>query len=95
MAELVTGPRLVELAMAVTLLEVVVLLLRRRATGRGPAPREYLPNAVSGLCLMVALHASLGDAGWPWLAGPLAAAGLAHAVDIWLRIATEEPRPLR
>jgi hypothetical protein len=89
-AEFVASGRLVELAMALTLLEIAVLLVRRRATGRGPVARDYLPNALSGLCLMVALRAALGDAGWTWIAAPLAAAGLAHAADMWLRIAASD-----
>jgi hypothetical protein len=82
MAAFVTDGRLVELAIAVTLLEIVFLLVRRRMTGRGPAPRQYLPNAISGLCLMAALRAAQGDAAWPWIAAPVAAAGIAHAFDL-------------
>lgn len=83
MQDFLPGARaLVDLAIAITLVELLVLCLLHWRTGRGVAPRDLLPNLAAGLCLMAAVRASLTGAGWPWLAAGLLAAGLAHAVDV-------------
>jgi hypothetical protein len=73
---------LVDLVIALTVVEGLALALYHRATGRGVAPQDYALNLVSGLCLMLALRSVLAGAVWPWSAAALAAAGLAHGVDI-------------
>ena len=75
---------LVDLVIVFTLIEGLVLLLVHRATGKGVAPREFLLNMVSGLCLMLALRALVHDAGAAWVAMCLLAAGVAHT-DLWVR----------
>ncbi|MEP7297898.1 MAG: hypothetical protein ABI702_17075 [Burkholderiales bacterium] len=76
---------LIDLVIAFTLIEGVVLLLVHRITGRGVAAREFVLNMASGLCLMLALRGLVRDAGVPWLALCLLAAGVAHGADLWLR----------
>lgn len=76
---------LVDLVIGVTVLEGAALLLYHRATGRGPAPRDYLVNMVAGLCLMLALRALAHDAGAAWIASCLLGAGLAHLGDLLMR----------
>ena len=76
---------LVDLVIVFTLIEGLVLLLVHRATGKGVAPREFLLNMVSGLCLMLALRALVHDAGAAWVAMCLLAAGVAHGTDLWVR----------
>ncbi len=76
---------LVDLVIAFTLIEGAALLLLHRATGRGVAPRDFVLNMVSGLCLMFALRAQVHDAGLAWVATCLLAAGAAHATDLWRR----------
>jgi hypothetical protein len=73
---------LVDLAIAVTVVEGVVLVLLHRAGGRGVAPRDYLPNLLAGLCLMVALRCLAGGAAPAWIALWLLIAGLAHVTDL-------------
>lgn len=88
MAEFATSGRLVDWVIAFTLLEVLVLVIYHRRTGRGVAPALLIPNVASGLCLMLALRAALAQAAWPWIVLPLAASGIAHASDLhrrWLR----------
>jgi hypothetical protein len=68
-----------------TLLEGLGLWAFHARTGRGLAPRDYALNMASGLCLMLAVRAALGTAAWPWVAVWLAAAGLAHGLDLWRR----------
>ena len=73
---------LVDLVIALTVVEAVVLALLHRVGGRGVAPREYLANLLSGLCLMAALRCLAGHAEPAWIALWLLAAGLAHATDL-------------
>jgi len=76
---------LIDLVIAITLVECVALALYHRSTGHGVAPRDYLANLASGLCLMLALRCLAREAGAAWTAGFLVAAGLAHATDLWMR----------
>lgn len=79
---------LIDVAIAVTLVEMVALALHHRLTGRGVSPGEVGLNMLAGLCLMLALRSLAHDAGPAWVASFLAAAGIAHATDLrqrWLR----------
>ena len=73
---------LIDVVIAVTVLEALVLTVVHRRSGRGLAPAEFLPTLASGLCLMFALRAGLTSAGWGWVAAGLMLSGLAHAVDL-------------
>lgn len=73
---------MIDLLIGFTLLEGMALVAYHRLTGRGVRPGDFLMNLVSGLCLMCALRVALSGAAWPWIAGWLAAAGLAHAWDL-------------
>ena len=79
------GSDLVDIAIAVTVAELMALLVYHRATGRGLAPSRLLPNIAAGIFLMLALRLEMLDAGWPWLAACLALAGGAHVIDLWMR----------
>ena len=70
---------------AFTLVEGAALLLVYRATGRGVAPRDFVLNLISGLCLMLALRALVRDAGAAWIAVCLLGSGGAHGADLWRR----------
>ena len=76
---------LIDAVLVFTLLECAGLALYHRSTGKGVAPRDWLANLVSGLCLMLALRCLARDAGAAWIALFLLCAGLAHGSDIWLR----------
>ena len=73
---------LIDVVIAFTLLEMLALALFHRATGRGLAPRDFLPSLAAGLALMFAVRAGITGAGWAWVAAGLLAAGLAHALDV-------------
>ena len=83
--EFLSGPHLIDLVIGVTLLEGLALMAYHRASGKGVAPRDFIVNWLSGLCLMFALRAAVAAAWWGWAALWLLAAGLAHAVDLWAR----------
>lgn len=82
----VTGGGLIDGIIAMTLLEVAALLLYHQQTKRGLAPREYLLNVISGLCLMLALRSLLQGSMWQLIALFLTAAGFAHVADIAQRL---------
>jgi hypothetical protein len=69
-----------------TVLEMLLLVIYRRATGRGLAAEEFVANMLSGLCLMLALRALASGAAAAWIVLPLMASGLAHAADLWRRL---------
>ena len=77
---------LAEIALAVTVAELIGLLAYHRLTGRGLSPSRLLPNICAGIFLMLALQAELLDAGWQWFAASLGCAGAAHLVDMAMRI---------
>ena len=77
---------LVDAIIALTLLETGVLLVLHLTTKRGLAPRDYLLNVASGLCLMLALRCALTGAAWFFVPVWLIAAGAAHTADIALRL---------
>ena len=84
--------QLVDAVIAFTLLECAALVAYHRVTGRGVAPREFVLNGVSGLCLMLALRSLARDAGAVWVALFLLLAGAAHITDIVLRWRRRAPR---
>ena len=85
LAAWLAGGHVVDVAIAVIVLEAVALSAYRRNTGRGLAPRDYLANLLAGLLLMLALRVALAAAPWPWIALALLGAGVAHAVDLRAR----------
>ncbi|CAN5339778.1 hypothetical protein BH11PSE10_BH11PSE10_18520 [soil metagenome] len=72
---------LVDLVLAVSLLELLWLVLRRE---RAALP-QLLPNLLAGLSLSLALRLALGGAGLAWIAPCLLAAGVAHLLDLHAR----------
>jgi hypothetical protein len=72
----------VDAVIAITLLEAAWLVWRRR---RGPWSASLACTLASGLCLMLALRASLAGAGTTWIVAAVSAAGMAHLADLALR----------
>jgi hypothetical protein len=85
MAELFASGRLVDLILIIVAIEAACLVIYWRSTGRGASPGDLLPNLFAGAFLLLALRLSLGGAGWQLCCGSLAAAGLAHLVDLGRR----------
>lgn len=78
---------LVDAVLAVLVLKIVGVL--GLAVG-GRRTLHLLPTLASGLILVVALRLALDGAPWPVLGGCLLGAGIAHAVDLFVRL---RPRP--
>jgi len=78
-------PQVIDLVIALTLFESAALVLYHRVTAKGVAPREFLSNMISGICLMLALRCLARDIGATWTTLFLLAAGLAHGTDLLMR----------
>lgn len=84
-AEAIANGRIVDLVIAITVLEALALLLYRAVTGKGIAARQFLVNLLSGLSLMAALRLTIASTGWVWVAVCLLLSGLLHVADLWQR----------
>jgi len=85
MAELFASGRLVDLILVIAAIEAACLVIYWRSTGQGVSPGDLLPNLFAGAFLLLALRLSLGGVGWQFCCGSLAAAGVAHLVDLGRR----------
>ncbi|MFO1337411.1 MAG: hypothetical protein U1F53_04115 [Burkholderiaceae bacterium] len=68
-----------------TVAEGAALTLWHQRTGRGPGAGAIVVNLLAGLFLLLALRSVLAEQGWAVCALWLAAAGAAHAADLWRR----------
>ena len=82
MREFVASGLIVDLAIALTLLELVGLIVYRARTGRGIEASSLVTVLASGLLLMLGLRAALTGADWPWIALALSASGVVHLFDL-------------
>lgn len=82
MDELFASGRLVDLILVLVIVETVILIGYWRRTSRGIAVADLLPNLFAGGFLLLALRTTLAGQDWRWSCACLAAAGLAHTVDI-------------
>lgn len=85
MIELFASGRIVELILALVLLEAAGLVALRRLRGTGPPLAATLTNLLSGAALLLALRAALVGSGWVSIALWLLAALAAHLGDLALR----------
>ncbi len=85
METLFASGALIDVVIAVTILEALFLTGLHRATGRGVAPGQFVANLLSGLMLMLAVRTVIGGGWWGWTALCLMGAGIAHATDLWRR----------
>lgn len=89
MSELFASGRIIDLILALIVIEGLVLALVHRCTGRGLPPSDLI-----GFLLMLALHAALVDAWWGWISLALTGALLTHLADLvwrWRRAARRAP----
>ncbi|MFD2184423.1 hypothetical protein [Rhodoplanes azumiensis] len=85
MAELFASGRMIDLILALVVVEAVALAVLHRITGRLPPLSRLLPNLAAGAFLLVAVRAALVGADWIWIAACLVAALMAHIADILTR----------
>jgi hypothetical protein len=80
MPEFFANGHVIDLVITILVLESLVLkgwLQRRHAMS--------WPTLIAGLGLLLAWRFAHAGAHWIWVALPLTAAGMAHALDLWLR----------
>jgi hypothetical protein len=75
-----TSPHLIDLILAFTVLEAVVVV---RLRGLSPAATGCM--LLPGILLLLALRMALADAAWPWVPVALAASLVAHLMDLRVR----------
>ncbi len=81
--QLISSGRIVDIMLAFFVLEVAALLIFR---GRQIRFLPLLANIGAGGSLMLALRASLTEAGWTWIAVWLIAALVFHVADLNYRL---------
>jgi hypothetical protein len=86
MGALFSSGHIVDFILGVIVLEAVLLIGRYRATGLGLAPGEIIAGLIPGALLLLAVRTAITGTWWGWTAAVLAAAGVAHAADIALRL---------
>lgn len=85
MSKLFASGALIDLVIAVALVEGIALSAFHRATGKGVAPREFGANLAAGLLLMLAVRNVLTGSWWGWTALCLMGSGICHGTDLWRR----------
>lgn len=78
MAALFASGRILDMILALTVLEAGALLVWRRRT-------DLLGTLLAGVALLTAVRLAQAGAAWPWLALALLAALLAHLGDLAAR----------
>jgi hypothetical protein len=79
---LFTNGQIVDLILALVVVEATILLIYRSATGRGVPAVGLLINLLAGAFLLMALRGAMLNAPWIWTAAWLAAALIAHVADL-------------
>lgn len=85
MQALFEGGRVVDLIVALMVVEGLALAVLHRRTGRGIPALRLVPNLCAGACLMLALRASLSGAGAHVIGSWLALGLVGHLADLVLR----------
>lgn len=83
LAGLFASLRILDVVLAVMAVELAVLAVLGRR--RGAALHTWLPMLGAGAALVIAWRLWASGAAWYWTAALLAAAGLAHLVDLRAR----------
>jgi hypothetical protein len=90
MQALIESGRIVDIVLAVLVIEIVLLALWHRRTGGGIAALPAFLNAGAGGSLALALRAALTDSGWQWVAAWLLCALAFHTADLVRRWSREK-----
>jgi hypothetical protein len=77
--------RIVEVILALMLLELIVLIIVRKKTGRGLTTGKLTVSLAAGAALLLALRAALAGRPWQGVALWLIVALAAHVLDLKLR----------
>jgi hypothetical protein len=80
MQAFLTSPHLIDLILALTTLEALII-----AGLGGLTARAIAGMLAPGLFVMLALRAALAGAAWPWVPAALSAALIAHLIELKAR----------
>lgn len=76
------GSSVVDVVLAIVVLEAIALFAWHRLTGKGPRPLALVPNLLAGFCLLLALRAALAGVSASWIGLALAGSLVAHLADL-------------
>jgi hypothetical protein len=86
LAAFFVSPHVVDMVLVLTFAEAVGLVVFRRFRGSSLRLVGIWLMLLPGMFLMLALRAGLAGAAWPWVPVALAAALVAHLLDLRARI---------
>lgn len=90
--QFILSGRIVDVMLAVLVIEIIWLSARHHKTGQGLSPGMLIANAGAGGSLMLALKAVLTGATWPWIVAALLASLVFHTVDLRYRWKQADPQ---
>ena len=82
MAALFTSGRIIDIILALVVVEFAALIFWKRFVGSGPRRKLVLANILAGASLLLAVRLALVAAEWPWIAACLSLALIAHVADM-------------
>lgn len=82
MSTLFSTGQVVDLILALVVAEALLLLVLQRSAGRGVVLADFVPNALGGAFLLLALRAALTGSPWTAIAPWLLASFAAHLWDL-------------
>lgn len=85
MAELFASGRIIDLILALVVIEGIILAVVHQRWRRGIPLRGVVANLAAGAALMIVVRLALTGAAWPLLALSLFVALLAHIWDLLMR----------
>ena len=83
--ELILSGRIIDVVIAVLLLELVAVSILHKTRGLGIAPYPLMVNIGAGGSLALAIKASITGAGWQWIATWLITSFVFHVLDLRTR----------
>lgn len=82
MAELFSTGRIIDLILALVMVEALIIDLLHRFGRHCPSLAELGPNLIAGFLLLLSVRAAISQTHWSLIALPLAGALLAHFADL-------------
>ncbi len=86
MSEFFSNGRVIDAILVLMIVEGLLLAAYHHRTGRGLASIDIVLNLAAGAFLLLALRGALVGAGWQAIAASLAAALVAHLMDLRRRL---------
>jgi hypothetical protein len=83
--QIITSGRIVDVIVAIMVIEVMVCVVWRWHSARGPSLAEISTMVLAGFFLLLALRVALTSADWRWIALFLLGSLIAHLFDLKLR----------